>query len=194
MHCRSRPLYRSDLDWIFSASRSLARSPDRPGLHWASLAFGAAAFLRLLPHKASRRQAGRLATLSLRAVAFSLRLLPTRSAEDLSPPIQGPCLAHQAPRLRRAAARLWGLTARCRQANLLRKPDPVRTFGQRHALELEASDPRYSARAACYERKRKVRPRLQHVSASPSWARWPTTNSPPARSCAYAHPEKHSLT
>ena len=42
----------------FWASRSLARSPDRPGLHRASLAFGAAARLRLLPHTASRRQAG----------------------------------------------------------------------------------------------------------------------------------------
>jgi hypothetical protein len=39
--------------------------------------------LRLLPYTASRRQAERLATLSLRAVAFSLRLLPTRSADGL---------------------------------------------------------------------------------------------------------------
>src|SRR4029077_13240066 len=42
----------------FWASRSLARSPDRPGLHRASLTFGAAARVRLLPHTASRRQAG----------------------------------------------------------------------------------------------------------------------------------------
>src|SRR5271166_47792 len=40
----------------FRALRSLARSPDRPGLSKASLAFGAAACLRLLPHTASRRQ------------------------------------------------------------------------------------------------------------------------------------------
>ena len=42
----------------FWASRSLARSPDRPGLRRASLTFGAAARLRLLPHTTSRRQAG----------------------------------------------------------------------------------------------------------------------------------------
>jgi hypothetical protein len=68
----------------FWASRSLARSPDRPGPHRDSLAFGSEHCLRLLPHTASRRQAERLATLSLRAVAFSLRLLPTRSAEDFA--------------------------------------------------------------------------------------------------------------
>ncbi len=39
----------------FWASRSLARSPDRPGLPRASLAFGAAARLRLPPHTSSRR-------------------------------------------------------------------------------------------------------------------------------------------
>src|SRR6516164_9405302 len=56
MYCRSRPQYRSDLGWILGVA--LARSPDRPGLHRASLTFGAAARLRLLPHTASRRQAG----------------------------------------------------------------------------------------------------------------------------------------
>ena len=67
----------------FRALRSLARSPDRPGLSKASLAFGAAACLRLLPHTASRRQGlGVSRRRSLHAVAFSSRLLPTRSAED----------------------------------------------------------------------------------------------------------------
>ena len=67
----------------FRALRSLARSPDRPGLSKASLSFGAAACLRLLPHTASRRQGlGVSRRRSLRAVAFSSRLLPTRSAED----------------------------------------------------------------------------------------------------------------
>jgi hypothetical protein len=42
----------------FWASRSNARSPGRPGLLRASLSFGAAACLRLLPHTASRRQVG----------------------------------------------------------------------------------------------------------------------------------------
>jgi hypothetical protein len=67
----------------FRALRSLARSPDRPGLSKASLSFGAAACLRLLPHTASRRQGlGVSRRRSLHAVAFSSRLLPTRSAED----------------------------------------------------------------------------------------------------------------
>jgi hypothetical protein len=39
----------------FWASRSFARSPDRPGLPRASLSFGAAARLRLPPHTSSRR-------------------------------------------------------------------------------------------------------------------------------------------
>ena len=55
MYCRSRPQYRSD-SVGFRALRSLARSPDRPDLSKASLSFGAAACLRLLPHTASRRQ------------------------------------------------------------------------------------------------------------------------------------------
>jgi len=68
----------------FWASRSLARSPHRPGLSEASLSFGAAARLPAsFPHglAAPSRIVSRRSR--LRAVAFGLRLLPTRSAEDL---------------------------------------------------------------------------------------------------------------
>ena len=73
----------------FWASRSKARSPGRPGLLRASLAFGAAARLRLLPHTASRP-------------CSCLRLVVATNSlhRGLAPPIQGPCLAH----LRRQAA------------------------------------------------------------------------------------------
>src|SRR5208282_6029011 len=66
----------------FWASRLETRSPGRSGLHRGSLAFGAAVRLGLLLHPASRRQLWRLTTQSLRAVASSSRLLPTRPAKD----------------------------------------------------------------------------------------------------------------
>ena len=93
----------------FRASRSLARSPDRPGLSKASLAFGAAACLRLLPHTASRRQGlGVSRRRSLHAVAFSSRLLPTRSAEDFH--LQSSAHAwHTKPRAFGAPLRASGL-------------------------------------------------------------------------------------
>jgi len=67
----------------FWASRSKARSPGRPGLLRASLAFGAAARLRLPPHTASRP-------------CSCLRLVVATNSlhRGLAPPIQGPCLAH----------------------------------------------------------------------------------------------------
>jgi hypothetical protein len=67
--------------------------------HRASLTFGAAARLRLLPHTASRRQAG----LSRDAPACSCLRLAVASnllRRGLAPPIQGPCLAHQGCSLR----------------------------------------------------------------------------------------------
>jgi hypothetical protein len=67
----------------FWASRSLARSPSRPGLLRASLAFGAAARLRLPPHMASRP----CSCLQLVVATNSLH-------RGLAPPFQGPCLAH----------------------------------------------------------------------------------------------------
>jgi len=68
----------------FWASRSKARSPGRPGLLRASLAFGAAARLRLPPHTASRP-------------CSCLRLVVATNSlhRGLAPPIQCPCLAHQ---------------------------------------------------------------------------------------------------
>jgi hypothetical protein len=48
MYGRSRPQYRPDLGRIW-AVHSMARSPDRPGLHRGSLTFGATARLRLFP-------------------------------------------------------------------------------------------------------------------------------------------------
>ena len=78
----------------FWASRSKARSPGRPGLLRASLAFGAAARLRLLPHTASQRQDHRLAAALLHAVAFKLAVATNSLHRGLAPPIQGPCLAH----------------------------------------------------------------------------------------------------
>ena len=97
----------------FWASRSLARSPDRSGLHRASLTFGAAARLRLLPHTASRRQAGRLATPRPACSCLRLAVATNSLRRGLAPPIQGPCLAHKggparSPRLRRLTA-LTGL-------------------------------------------------------------------------------------
>jgi hypothetical protein len=68
----------------FWASRSLARSPGRPGLLRASLAFGAAARLRLPPHMTSRP----CSCLQLVVATNSLH-------RGLAPPFQGPCLAHQ---------------------------------------------------------------------------------------------------
>jgi len=83
MYCRSRPQYRSDLGWILGVA-FLARSPDRPGLHRASLTFGAAARLPASsPHGLTAP--GRIVSRRphLRAVAFGLRLLPLCSAKDL---------------------------------------------------------------------------------------------------------------
>jgi hypothetical protein len=68
----------------FWASRSLARSPGRPGLLRASLAFGAAARLRLPPHMASRS----CSCLQLVVATNSLH-------RGLALPFQGPCLVHQ---------------------------------------------------------------------------------------------------
>ena len=79
----------------FWASRSLARSPGRTGLLRASLSFGAAVRLGLLPHTASRRQDRRL-TIALSACSCLRLAVATNShREGLSPPIQCPCQAHE---------------------------------------------------------------------------------------------------
>ena len=91
----------------FWASRLEARSPGRPGLLRASLAFGAAVRLGLLPHTASRRQDWRLTTALSACSCLRLAVATNSPREGLSPPIQCPCQAH----LRRPAARLRGLTA-----------------------------------------------------------------------------------
>jgi hypothetical protein len=79
----------------FWASRSFARSPDRPGLHRASLTFGAAARLRLLPHTASRRQAGLSHDAPPACSCLRLAVASNLLRRGLAPPIQGPCLAHK---------------------------------------------------------------------------------------------------
>ena len=82
MYCRSRPQYRSDLSWILGVAflGTLTRSA-RPvrGFTFvrccstppASFPHGLAAPSRIVSRHSR-----------LRAVAFGLRLLPTRSAED----------------------------------------------------------------------------------------------------------------
>ena len=84
----------------FWASRSLARSPDRPGLRRASLTFGAAARLRLLPHTTSRRQAGLSRDAPPACSCLRLAVASNLLRRGLAPPIQGPCLAHQGCSLR----------------------------------------------------------------------------------------------
>src|SRR5271166_1827538 len=109
----------------FRALRSLARSPDRPGLSKASLAFGAAACLRLLPHTASRRQGlGISRRRSLHAVAFSSRLLPTRSAEDFH--LQSSAHLPGTPRVLAALA--------SSPATKALDPDPFPRHSLRHAV------------------------------------------------------------
>jgi len=83
MYCRSRPQYRSDLGWILGVA-FLGTLTQSARLSEASLSFGAAARLPAsFPHSlaAPSRIVSRRSR--LRAVAFGLRLLPTRSAEDL---------------------------------------------------------------------------------------------------------------
>ena len=78
----------------FGASRLEARSPGRPGLLRASLAFGAAVRLGLLPHTASRRQDWRLTTALSACRCLRLAVATNSPREGLSPPIQCPCQAH----------------------------------------------------------------------------------------------------
>src|SRR6516225_8663020 len=66
--------------------------PACTGLHLRSVLQRA---FRLLPHTASRHQAGLSRDAPLRAVASGLRLLPTCSAEDLHLQSRGPCLAYE---------------------------------------------------------------------------------------------------
>jgi hypothetical protein len=72
MYCRSRPHYRSDLGWILGIAflGTLTRSA-RPVRGFT--------FVRCCSTPKASSPHG----LAARAVAFSLRLLPTRSAEDL---------------------------------------------------------------------------------------------------------------
>ena len=80
----------------FRALRSLARSPDRPGLSKASLAFGAAACLRLLPHTGLAAPGlGRLTTAIPACSCLQLAVATNSLRRGLPPPIQCPCLAHQ---------------------------------------------------------------------------------------------------
>jgi hypothetical protein len=76
------------------ASRSWARSPGRTRLLRASLAFGAAVRLGLLPHTASRPQEWRLTTASSACSCLRLAVATNSPREGLSPPIQCPCQAH----------------------------------------------------------------------------------------------------
>src|SRR5271166_2295401 len=124
----------------FRALRSLARSPDRPGLSKASLAFGAAACLRLLPHTASRRQGlGVSRRRSLHAVAFSsargcYQLAPQRTFTSNPVPMPGirgfPCCvdlpAHACHR------QYPGGTAECLSRSLpqRRQPSPLERPGR----------------------------------------------------------------
>src|SRR6516164_5493459 len=113
MYCRSRPQYRSDLGWILGVA--LARSPDRPGLHRASLTFGAAARLRLLPHTASRRQAGLSrdapTCVQLPSACGCFHLAPQRTCTSNPGSMPGTQRLAFGPRIRRLTA-LTGLAAR----------------------------------------------------------------------------------
>jgi hypothetical protein len=72
MYCRSRPQYRSDLGWILGVAflGTLTRSA-RPAQGFTCVRY------------CSTPRASSPHGLAARAVAVSLRLLPTRSAEDL---------------------------------------------------------------------------------------------------------------
>jgi len=105
----------------FWASRSWARSPGRIRLLRASLAFGAAVRLGLLPHTASRRQAWRLTTASSACSCLRLAVATNSPREGLSPPIQCPCQAHPCSLARASYA--W-LRSRRQEAALLTRPAP----------------------------------------------------------------------
>ena len=82
MYCRSRPQYRSDLGWISGVAflGTLTRSA-RPVQGFTCVR--CCSMPPASSHTASRRQGlGVSRRRSLHAVAFSSRLLPTRSAED----------------------------------------------------------------------------------------------------------------
>ena len=64
------------------------------------------------PHGLAAPGLGRLTTAIPACSCLQLAVATNSLRRGLPPPIQCPCLAHQAPRLQRAAARPWGLTAR----------------------------------------------------------------------------------
>jgi hypothetical protein len=90
----------------FWASRSLARSPNRPGLHRAShlrsVLQRASGFFPTRPHGA---RPDCLATPPPACSCLRLAVASNLLRRGIAPPIQGPCLAHQGQALRVGVAR-----------------------------------------------------------------------------------------
>ena len=122
MYCRSRPQYRSDLGWISGVAflGTLTRSA-RPVQGFTCVRCCSMPPASS-PHGLAAPGLGRLTTAIPACSCLQLAVATNSLRRGLSPPIQCPCLAHQAPRLRRAATRRWGLTARRGQAKWLIVP------------------------------------------------------------------------
>jgi hypothetical protein len=114
MYCRSRPQYRSDLGWISGVAflGTLTRSA-RPVQGFT--------FVRCCsmppassPHGLAAPGLGRLTTAIPACSCLQLAVATNSLRRGLSPPIQCPCLAHQAPKPRSGAPWARGSTARAR--------------------------------------------------------------------------------
>src|SRR5271157_2570400 len=112
MYCRSRPQYRSDLGWISGVAflGTLTRSA-RPVQGFTCVRCCSMPPASS-PHGLAAPGLGRLTTAIPACSCLQLAVATNSLRRGLPPPIQCPCLAHQVPRLRRAAKRLWDLTAR----------------------------------------------------------------------------------
>jgi hypothetical protein len=109
MYCRSRPQYRSDLGWISGVAflGTLTRSA-RPVQGFTCVRCCSMPPASS-PHGLAAPGLGRLTTAIPACSCLQLAVATNSLRRGLSPPIQCPCLAHQALRLRRTALRRAGL-------------------------------------------------------------------------------------
>ena len=168
MYCRSRPQYRSDLGWISGVAflGTLTRSA-RPVQGFTCVRCCSMPPASS-PHGLAAPGLGRLTTAIPACSCLQLAVATNSLRRGLPPPIQCPCLAHQAPRQKRAATRLQGLTARatehirhpCRKSNpMIRQPALMQFCSGQLMQFLSGVDTRENWRPPLYPPQR-PRPRM----------------------------------
>jgi hypothetical protein len=105
--------------------------PACTGLHLRSVLQRASGFFPTRPRGA---RPDCLATLPPACSCLRLAVASNLLRRGLAPPIQGPCLAHQALRLRRTASRLRGLTVRLNPRTAQRTRGQTQNVPLRHSL------------------------------------------------------------